>query len=93
MQNRPLLPRALRAAAAAVLLGGLGIWLATGAHPGWSRTSTVTMQQDEVTGIEYPVRRDEFVAGVEVPVAAVGMAGFLAALSLLPRRRLAAAAG
>lgn len=82
----------LRIAAVAVLLAGLGTWLATGAHPGWSRTSTVTMQRDEITGIDYPVRRDEFVAGVEVPLAGLGAAGLIAALSFLPRRRVAAIA-
>ncbi len=87
MKRTPLLPLALRAVAAAVLAAGVAAWLATGAHPGWTRTSTVTMQKDEVTGIDYPVRRDEFVAGIEVPLAATGAAGLLAALSLLPRRR------
>lgn len=90
-----LLPsaRLLRLAAAAALLAGLGTWLASGAHPGWSRTSTVMMQKDEVTGIDYPVRRAGFVAGIEVPLAGIVAAGALAALSLLPRRRPAPQAG
>ncbi len=93
MNFRPPLAAALRLAAAVVLLAGVATWLATGAHRGWSRTSAVTMQKDEITGIDYPVRRDEFVAGLEVPLAGLGAAGLLAALSLLARRRAPALAG
>jgi ABC-type transporter Mla subunit MlaD len=64
----------LRWAAALVLIGALGGWLATGAHVGWSQTSTVTMQHDEVTGIDYPVRRETLVAGVEVLGAGLAVA-------------------
>ncbi len=87
MQNRSRLPLALRGAAVAVLLAGLGTWVATGAHRGWTQTSAVTMQKDEITGIDYPVRRDAFVAGVEIPVAAAGLAAVLAGLSFVSRRR------
>lgn len=87
MQNRSRLPLALRGAAVAVLLAGLGTWVATGAHRGWTQTSAVTMQKDEITGIDYPVRRDAFVAGVEIPLAAAGLAAVLAGLSFVSRRR------
>jgi hypothetical protein len=79
--------RAIRGAAVAVLLGGIGTWLATGAHPGWTKTSTVSNQTDEITGIVYPVRKAEFVAGVEIPLAAAAGAAALAGLSFLLRRR------
>jgi hypothetical protein len=51
----------------------------------------VTLQKDEITGIDYPVRRDAFIAGIEVPSVAIGLAALLAALSFLPGRRPAAA--
>ncbi len=87
MNSATRLTLALRSAAAAVLLAGAIVWAANGAHTGWSQTSTVTMQTDEITGIQYPVRKDDFVAGVEVPAAAALLAGVLAGLSFLPRRR------
>jgi hypothetical protein len=80
------LPKLLRAAAVAVFLAGLGLWLAHGARLGWTQTSVVTMQRDEITGIDYPVRSDGFVAGVEVPAVGLAAAGALVALSFLPRR-------
>ncbi len=80
----------LRTTAAVVLLAGLGLWLATGTHRGWTQTSVVSMQQDEVTGIAYPVRREAFVAGVEIPLGAGVLAIALAGLSFLPGRRSAA---
>jgi ABC-type transporter Mla subunit MlaD len=91
MKHRSTLSRALRTAAVGVLLAGFGLWLGTGAHRGWTQTSVVTLQKDEITGIDYPVRRDAFIAGIEVPSVAIGLAALLAALSFLPGRRPAAA--
>lgn len=87
----PRLPRFLRLLAVATSVAGAGIWLATGAHLGWTQTSAVTLQRDEITGIDYPVRRAAFIAGVEVPAAgfAAGMA--LATAAWVLRRRTAAA--
>ena len=76
----------LRATALAVLVGGLGVWAASGARIGWTQTSTVRLQTDEVTGIEYPVRQPGFVAGVEIPLFATATAVVLAGLSLVGRR-------
>ena len=87
MQNFPRNPRLLRRAALAVFGLGLAVWLFTGAHLGWTQTSTVSLQRDEITGIDYPMRQDAFVAGVEVPLAAAGFAAALAGLSLLPAFR------
>jgi hypothetical protein len=92
MSSPRSISRPLRASALALLLAGLGTWVATGAHRGWTQTSVVSLQKDEITGIEYPVRRDAFIAGVEVPLAAAGLAGLLTALSFLPRRAPAATA-
>ena len=52
--------RLLRVSALIILLSGLGIWAYGGARLGWTQTSVITLQHDEVTGIEYPVRRNAF---------------------------------
>lgn len=80
------LTRGLRAAALVLFLAGLGVWIAGGARVGWTQTSTVAMQRDEITGIDYPVRRDAFLPGVEVPLAATAFATLLAGLSLIRTR-------
>ena len=79
----------LRILAAALAVGGVGVWLATGAHRGWTRTSEVEMRRDEITGIDYPVRREKFTAGIEIPFVALGGAALLAvgAALLRPRER------
>jgi len=56
----------------------LAVWLVTGAHTGWTRTSTTIMKIDPITEIEYPETQKKFIAGVEL----VG-AGLVAALALL----------
>ncbi|MFZ9836891.1 MAG: hypothetical protein ACO3JJ_00065 [Opitutaceae bacterium] len=91
MSFRWSLAHCLRGAALLLLLGGLGVWLATGAHLGFTQTSVVTMQRDEVTGIDYPQRRPGFVAGVEFPLGTAGAATVLALLSLAADRRGAGA--
>lgn len=82
--------RSLRAAALAILIVGIGTWLVHGARLGWTQTSVVTVQRDDITGIEYPVRQAGFVAGVEVPLLAGAVAATFAAMSLLAQRRMAA---
>ena len=85
MKSTARLTKALRPAALAVLAAGLITWTASGARLGWTQTSIVTLQQDEITGIEYPVRQPAFIAGVEVPLLAAATAAVLAALSFVPR--------
>ena len=68
----------LRLLAAIVGIVTLVVWLATGAHTGWTKTQVTEMQVDPITELEYPVTDDKFVAGVEV----LG-GGFLLALALL----------
>ncbi len=80
----------LRISAAVVLLAILGLWVGTGAHLGWTQTSRVTTQHDEITGIDYPVREKTFVAGVEVLAAGLAAVGALAGASVLSARRHAA---
>lgn len=79
--------RSLRLAALLVLLGGLGTWFATGRHIGWTQTSVVSLQRDEITGIEYPVRQPGFIAGVEVPAVATALALTLAVIGWSLQRR------
>ena len=86
MKTSHSLRRGLRVGALAVFAAGAIVWTATGAHRGWTQTSVVTLQRDEITGIDYPVRHDRFVAGVEVPLAAAAVAAVLAGASLFRRR-------
>lgn len=78
---------ALRLAAAVLIAGTIALWAATGAHRGWTQTSKVVLQQDEITGIEFPVHQKTSVAGVEVLAAGVALSTALAAASLLTARR------
>ncbi|MBM3842491.1 MAG: hypothetical protein FJ397_04380 [Verrucomicrobia bacterium] len=91
MPFRLNLANGLRGAALALLIGGLGVWLATGAHLGFTQTSVVTMKRDEITGIDYPERRPRLVAGIEFPLGTAGAAILLALLSLAAERRNPAA--
>ena len=88
MNSTTRITRTLRSSAVALLIAGLGVWVATGTRIGWTQTSAVTMQRDEITGIDYPVRRAAFIAGVEVPLLAVAVAAALAGVSFIPRRSL-----
>lgn len=86
MKTSSRLSRRLRAAAIVLFLAGVGGWAAAGARVGWTQTSAVTLQRDEITGIDYPVRRAAFLPGVEVPLAATALAALLTGLSLVRRR-------
>jgi hypothetical protein len=87
MKTKSSLPRALRIFALVVLVAGLGLWVRSGAHVGWTQTSVVTVQRDEITGIDFPVRRRAFIAGIEVPVLATATALLVAGLSVFAQRR------
>ncbi|MBL9211735.1 MAG: hypothetical protein JNL92_14790 [Opitutaceae bacterium] len=91
MKTTARFTRGLRIAALVLFVAGIGLWAAAGAHVGWTQTSTVTLQRDEITGIDFPVRRAALVPGVEFPLAATLAAAALAGLSLLPRPNRAAA--
>lgn len=73
-------------------LAGVGIWAGTGARLGWTQTSVVAVQRDDVTGIDYPVRQPAFIAGVEVPLVATAAAVSLIAASFALRSRTRRAA-
>lgn len=92
MKSAARLRRSLALVAFVIFAAGLGTWVATGRHLGWTQTSVVSQQHDEITGIDYPVRRDAFIAGVEIPAATTALAFTLAGLGwLLPRRQPARA--
>ncbi|HEY9250033.1 MAG TPA: hypothetical protein VIO38_12915 [Rariglobus sp.] len=87
MQPTNRLSLVLRLTAAAALLAVLGLWAATGARLGWTQTSKVVVQHDEITGIDFPVREKTFVAGVEVLALGTGFAAALAVTSVFTNRR------
>jgi hypothetical protein len=81
------LSRLLRRAALVVFLAGFSVWAAAGARIGWTQTSSITMQHDEITGIEYPVRVAAFRPGIEIPLLATATAATFAAMAWVARRR------
>lgn len=78
---------ALRIASVTALTAILALWLATGAHRGWTRTSRVVIQHDEITGIDFPTREKTFVAGVELLAAGIAFSAALAAAGAFTHRR------
>jgi hypothetical protein len=87
MKTNVSLVRALRVSALVILVAGLGIWARSGARLSWTHTSVVMLQRDETTGIDFPIRRRAFIAGVEVPVLATAAALLVAGLSVFAQRR------
>lgn len=65
----------------------VGVWLATGAHPGWSMTEVPVTKVDEVTGIEYRENQRRFVAGVDFVAAGVGLTILTFILSFVAKPR------
>ena len=68
---------------------GFSVWVAAGARIGWTQTSIVTMQHDQLTGIDYPVRAVAFRPGVEIPLLATATAAMLGGIAWATRRRAA----
>ncbi len=91
MQTTNRLARSLRAASAVALVTTVALWAGTGAHRGWTQTSKVVVQRDEITGIDFPVREKTFVVGLELLGAGAGFAALLAAASVAAGRRRSAA--
>jgi hypothetical protein len=79
--------RILRLMALGFLLGAAGLWLATGAHQGWTKTSVPKKTVDEVTGLEGVTYEKKFVPGVDFLGGAAIAAGVLAAASFLFRNK------
>lgn len=79
--------RILKISAILVAAGSLALWLATGAHRGWTKTSVAIEKTDEVTGLKYQEYEKRFVAGVEVPAAGLALASVLGLASCFVGRR------
>ncbi len=72
---------------AVVMIGtAVGLWLATGANRGWTKTSMPVTRTDEVTGITVDDYQKRFVPGVDFLGAAVLASGILAGVSFLFRK-------
>jgi hypothetical protein len=74
--------RALRILAVLLTAATLTVWLVTGAHVGWTKTSRVVIKTDPVTELEYPESEPTFIAGVEVVGGGLFLALLLAGGSL-----------
>jgi hypothetical protein len=70
-----------------VAVTGLAVWLATGAHTGWTQTKIPRTIVDEITEIEAVVFEDGFVAGVDFLGAALALAAVLASIGWIIARR------
>lgn len=84
--HRPL-SRGLRIGSLVVLLLTLGLWLGTGAHAGWTRTSVIEMHHDEITGIDYPEERSGLVVGLDALAVGLFLSTVLGLTAVLPGRR------
>ena len=80
--------KTLRILALLIALVTLGVWLGTGAHRGWTKTSVTVVEVEPVTGIENPVQKDKFVMGVELLGAGLVTAAAFAAASFFFRTKL-----
>jgi hypothetical protein len=87
MKTTPRLTRILRVAALFALIATASTWAGTGGHLGWTQTTLTTIQHDEITGIDYPVYRTGFVAGVEFLLIGTVAAAAFAAASVIAQRR------
>ena len=76
----------LRLAAVILIVVALGVWLATGANQGWTKTSVPVKKTDEVTGITVDEYQKRFVPGVDFLGATLLASGFLAGASFLFHR-------
>ena len=77
----------LRAIAAILILAAAGIWLATGANRGWTKTSVPVKRTDEVTGLTVDDYQKRFVPGIDFLGAALFGSGILAGASFLCRNK------
>lgn len=76
----------LRTVALGIVLIGVGVWWAGGAHWGWTQTSVPVRTLDEVTGLEAITYRSKFVPGVDFLAAILVVAGLVAGASFVIRR-------
>ena len=66
----------------------LSWWWFSGADMGWTKTYVTIPATDEITGIQYEVKQEKFVPGVDFLVAGIGLSlGSFAASFLLSQRK------
>lgn len=79
--------RVFQILALAAALGAFGLWAATGANRGWTKTSVPIRTLDEVTGLEGITYEKRFVPGLDFLGGGLVAAGILAGLSFLIRSK------
>lgn len=65
----------------------LSWWWFSGADMGWTKTYVTTPATDEVTGIQYEVRKEKFVPGVDFLVTGIGLSFGIFATSFVFGRK------
>ena len=77
----------IRLAGICVAVVSLLLWLAFGANRGWTKTTIDKPQTDTVTGLEYPVREQRFVPGIDLLGLCWMVAAVLLGVSFIPITR------
>lgn len=77
----------LRIIALVFVVAAVGLWAATGANRGWTKTSVPVKIVDEVTGIEGITYKKQFVPGLDFLGAALLGATILTGVSFLFRTK------
>ena len=54
-----------------IVITSLVLWIATGAHTGWSKSRIAIERIDPVTEIAYPVYQEKWVFGVDFLVVSI----------------------
>jgi len=71
-----------------VLSTCLSWWWFSGADVGWTKTYVTIPATDEITGIQYEVKQEKFVPGVDFVAAGIGLSfGIFAASFFLSLRK------
>jgi hypothetical protein len=83
------LKRFLQILALVLLAGTPLVWLATGAHRGWTKTSVAIEKTDAVTGLPYRDYENRFVMGVELLALGCGVGLAIGGASFLVKRSAA----
>jgi hypothetical protein len=78
---------ALNTLACLIALATLAVWVATGAHRGWTQTTVTVMETDEVTGLQYPVPHKKFVMGVELLGLGLAAAATMSGIALFVKSK------
>ena len=66
----------------------LSWWWFSGADRGWTKTYVTIPATDDITGIQYEVKKEKFVPGVDFVAAGIGLSSgiFAASFLLFPRK-------